>query len=393
MNHQCYFIGTGASQAVAPLQFRALAHELARRGHTIVLLVDGKRTDVEKHDANPATWSWPSRRPTHFRDFAFLFRLIRAFQPDCLIGNFGSTNVLTVMGWLMRVRCRLVWYHTVHTQSDLDWRKPAWILSLLRIRKGGVYALATAIIAVSQAARRDVVATFRVREDKVSVFRNALSDPLESKGSCDGSPSEEDRLVVCAGRFAAIKGQDLLIRAIAALRTPPASLRVEFVGDGPTLQDCMDLATELELDDRVTFTGWVSHSDAVDRMAHAYATVVPSHDEAFPFVVIESLATGTPVVGSDVGGIAEIIEDRVTGRLFRKGDFQDLAEKLGDLLNDPEARSRMSKNARRRFIESFDLKKAVAEQADWLEGYVAARQRDGALPPTTAGTLTTKGAS
>lgn len=380
MNRQCYFIGTGWGEAAVALPFRELAFELSRRGHKVVLLVDGRRTDAEKHGANPGIWTWPSRRPTRLLDFVFLFRLMRGLKPDCMIANFGSVNVMTVMGWLMRVPSRVVWYHTLVRQIDLDSRKPGWHLRLLRLRKRGIYALASAVVAVSRAAKHDLTSVFKVPQRRVGVVWNALSDPGELSAAHADSPGDGNRTVVCAGRFDACKGQAVLIRAVAELRTRSSDFRVEFVGDGPLRGDCINLVAELGLAGRFEFLGRLPHNEVIERMARAYVSVVPSHDEAFGLVVIESMAVGTPVVGSNVGGIPEIIRDGVDGRLFRPGDSQDLADKLEQVLKDPNSRNRMGESARQRFVESFELRRSIAKQADWLEGFVEAK-RSGSREP------------
>lgn len=102
-------------------------------------------------------------------------------------------------------------------------------------------------------------------------------------------------------------------------------------------------------------------------MSSAVVTVVPSRDEAFGYVNIESLAVGTPVVASNVGGIPEIIRDGIDGYLVPAEDELTLAEKLKKILSNSRIQQNMSKNARLRFLDSFELTSAVRREAQWYE--------------------------
>ena len=92
-----------------------------------------------------------------------------------------------------------------------------------------------------------------------------------------------------------------------------------------------------------------------------------SRGEAFGWTNIESMAVGTPVIASAVGGILEIVEDGVSGFLFPRGDHVALAKKMESLLRNHGLRKKLGNNARIRFLERFELGKQVKDFADWLE--------------------------
>lgn len=133
----------------------------------------------------------------------------------------------------------------------------------------------------------------------------------------------------------------------------------------------MQLARDLGVEDRCTFGGAVGHQEVLAAMASSMATVVPSRSEAFGLVNIESLAVGTPVIASGVGGIVEIIRDGVDGFLVPPEAPEALAKKVEMLLSDPELRQTMSTNARERFLTRFERSKIVKQQVEWLESVVA----------------------
>jgi glycosyltransferase involved in cell wall biosynthesis len=361
MKARCFFIGTTLADNPVPHHFVALANELVRRGHRAVLLAPHRRVELENHTGNPAIYTWPSPRPTKPADALFLRKLIRQYRPDCLIANFVAVNVMTIVGRLAGVPQRVAWYHTLSRQIEIDDEIPRWKLRLLRWRKGLAYRASTHIVPVSEAALADVVSLYPEQRAKCRVILNALDDPaLNLAGTV------EPRLV-CVARFNPSKGQDVLIRALALLREKYPALTVEFIGSGPAQAACEKLAHDLNVADRCTFIGRLPHPEVLQHMATATAAVLPSRSDNCPYVSIESLAVGTPLVGSRVGGIPEIVRDGVDGFLVPPDDAPALAAKLAALLGNAALQQQMRANARTGFLERFDLRKAVPRQADWLE--------------------------
>jgi len=363
-----YFIGVSLGEGAIPDHFRALANELVRRGHEVVLLPWGAGAKEQARSGNPAVVPWPSKRPTKLQDAMFLLKLIRRHRPHCVIGNFGAVNVMMLIGWLARVPQRIAWYRTLSGPIVLDWKGPMWLLSFLNWRKKLVYRLCTHIIGNSKAAVDDVCRVYGVPQHKCLFFYNTLSDPLQTIAV----PHEKrEGLVVCAGRFHPCKGQDVLVEAAAIARKQVASLGLCFLGAGPLLDECAERARKLGIDGICEFKGSVPHDQVLRQMAEASVTAVPSRDEAFGLVALESMAVGTPVVASRVGGLAEIVRDGIDGFLVPPDDPKALAEKLAVLLSDREIRDQIGRNARQRFLDTFEQSKVVQEQANWFERIVA----------------------
>lgn len=365
MKPRCFFIATSWDERPISRQFRALSSELVTRGHRVVLLISGQKYDVEAQSGNPAIWIWPSKRPVKFHDAMFLVGLIRKYRPDCLISNFAATNVMMLVGQVLNVSARVDWYHTVSAAINLDGRVSLKKIKFLRLRKRFVYRAATNIVAVSEAAREDLHQVFQVPKHKCHVFFNSIADPLKEVDlSCK---ERQQNTLICAGRLEECKGQDVLIRAISHSKHILPDLHVRFLGDGPSKARLLQLAEELGVADRCIFAGTVSHHEVLREMAIAVATVVPSRNEAFGLVNIESLAMGTPVIASAVGGIVEIIRDGEDGFLVPADNPAALSEKLIALISNHNLREKMSANARDHFVAQFTQNKSVMKQADWLE--------------------------
>jgi glycosyltransferase involved in cell wall biosynthesis len=109
---------------------------------------------------------------------------------------------------------------------------------------------------------------------------------------------------------------------------------------------------KLGLKDRVRFMGAMSQSELAYWMANSSVLVLPSTSEGLGRVIIEAMATGTPVIGSRVGGIPELVEDGVSGFLVPTGDEIALAERLRWILTNPDNAGAMGERGRR-FVEHF----------------------------------------
>ena len=371
MAGHCFFIATSWHDVMVANHFKALGHELVARGHRVVFLIDGRKVDDEAHDANPAVYTWPSPRPTGTRDWLFMRQLVRRYRPDCLISNFGAVNTMTVVGWAMGVSARVVYYHTVSGTIDLNTDLPSWRRRLLRRRKRLVYDLASHGVAVSGAAAEDLRRVYALDGAKVSVWPLLLRDPRPDEINGEG---RDPWRVLCVGGLLPAKGQDVLLRALPGLVARFPQIQVDFVGAGPKRAEYEALARELGVADRCCFIGAVPHAEVLARMVAAAVVVVPSRAEALAVVNVEALAMGTPVVGARVGGIGEAVRDSVDGFLVPPNDPATTAERIGQLLADPDLRRRMSAAARQGFLEQRELAANMGRQADWYEQLVGEKR-------------------
>jgi glycosyltransferase involved in cell wall biosynthesis len=361
-------IGTSLRDLPVQRHFAALGRELVTLGYRVALIVHGSVDKAIYADPRVSVLSWPSPRPTHLADMLFFDRLVRRLRPSCVISNFGAMAIMMTVGGLRRVPVRIHWHHTLSSQIEADWTGSRLRLRLLRLRARIPFHFVTQAVANSDAARQDLIRNFGVPAQKCQVFWNSLEDPLSQSAlaSMPKASSPDSRLFVCAGRFAASKGQDVLLKAMARVVSRHPDVTVEFIGDGSTKISCEEMARELGLGDRCRFLGLLPHPEVLSRMAGAWAVVVPSQKEAFGLVNIESMSVGVPVIGSNTGGIAEIVRDGVDGFLFPPGDHDALATRMIALLENEPLRAQMAASARLRFLEHFESAHAVKIQARWI---------------------------
>lgn len=167
-------------------------------------------------------------------------------------------------------------------------------------------------------------------------------------------------VILFVGRIEPLKGIDTLLRAIALLAPEMPcwrdELSVVIIGGAPgagidqvnaEVARLERLRTELGIEDLVTFQGAKDQDMLVYYYSAAEMTVMPSHYESFGMVALESMACGTPVVASKVGGLAFNVQDGQTGFLVPDGDADVLASRIRLLLKDRELRERLGLQATR----------------------------------------------
>jgi glycosyltransferase involved in cell wall biosynthesis len=162
--------------------------------------------------------------------------------------------------------------------------------------------------------------------------------------------------VLAVGRLARDKGFDYLIRAAHVLAGRQVDIVVEFVGDGPERERLQARAAELGIADRVTFHGWRSFPEVRTAMQQATMLVHPSDrlGDGLPNVIREAMASGLPVIGSDVAGLPDALSDGC-GVLVPPRNVDALADAIADLLHHPDKRAAIARRARARTEERYDL--------------------------------------
>jgi D-inositol-3-phosphate glycosyltransferase len=177
--------------------------------------------------------------------------------------------------------------------------------------------------------------------------------------------SAHQKNILFAGRIEPLKGIETLLRAIALIQgLAPESIEdvsVTIIGGDPwggspdeEMARLQEMRTELGVIDIVTFMAAKDQDELPEYYAAAEMVVMPSHYESFGMVALEAMAMGTPVVASEVGGLAFLIQDGVNGFLVPSRDPEALAERIYTLLNDENCQRQLSRQA-----------SSKAKQYDW----------------------------
>ena len=174
--------------------------------------------------------------------------------------------------------------------------------------------------------------------------------------------------LVTVARVHHAKGHDIMIRALARLRESGRDVRLRIVGAGPELDSLRSLAEQLRVKEQVEFLGSVSEDEVVALLSAADAFVLASRFEPLGVAYMEAMALGLPTIGTDAGGVGEIITPERDGLLVPPEDDERLAMAIARLMDDPELRRRLGENARQTIVERFDSRIGAASLYERLFG-------------------------
>ena len=212
---------------------------------------------------------------------------------------------------------------------------------------------ADAIVVSTQQEKQDLARFYQTSPHKVQVIPAGvdldLFRPVNRAQARQVLGLTDKRVILYVGRLEPLKGLDILIRALALLEGA-AETRLLIVGGtlglDRELGRLKSLAIRLGIEGRVTFTGAVKQAELPNYYSAADVFVLPSYYESFGLVALESMACGTPVVASRVGGLSTFVRDGEVGYLVPWHCPEPFAQRLDMLLANPTLREAMGNAAR-----------------------------------------------
>lgn len=215
-------------------------------------------------------------------------------------------------------------------------------------------------ITVSEDNRSHLVNEHRVPVSKIRVVYNGVRDP-GTAGPAAMDPGAPVEMLV-AGALEERKGHMVLLAAMEQL---PGKFRLSIAGEGPHHEEIEEEIASRSLDGRISLLGRVD--DMPGLLARSDILVVPSFLEATPYVILEAMAAGRPVVASAIFGIPEQVENGVTGILVPPGEEASLATALLRISDEPGLAGKMGEAGRKRYEDRFTLNKSVEETVSVYE--------------------------
>ena len=203
------------------------------------------------------------------------------------------------------------------------------------------------LTAVSEYLKAQTVRDFSVSPQRIEVIPNFVDtqvwrperEPCHRLSLAPGG----EKIVMHISNFRPVKRVEDVVAAFAGIRERVPA-RLVMVGDGPDRPRARLRAEELGIIDDVMFLG--KHQSVDELLSCADLFVLPSENESFGLAALEAMACGTPVVATRAGGLLEVVEDGVTGRLLDVGDVAGMAAAGSELLLDEELHARVSTAAR-----------------------------------------------
>ena len=229
---------------------------------------------------------------------------------------------------------------------------------------------ADGITASSVSLKKEVCAYYGIREEKVTVIRNPVDTLAFSPSDKKQEEREGDEVVLLfVGRLERRKGVDLLLPAVRDVLARHPNARFVFAGGSPQGYSC-SYTDVLESEaakypGRVTLLGALERERLPDVYRGADIFIIPSLFDNSPNALFEAMASGLPCVGSDTGGINEIIRHGETGLLFDPLRPGALSEGLSAIIREPLKRRALAKAAREAVVREYDPLKIAAETVDY----------------------------
>ena len=244
-----------------------------------------------------------------------------------------------------------------------------WLLTPKKISHRLLYRLASRLgsgfIAVSNKVGKEMVQIIGPIQDRITVICNGVNveryqkpvDKIRVRSQLELKANA--RLIAVVATLKEQKGHRYLIDAMASIVPRHLDLHVLFVGDGDLREELQVQVKRLNLGDHIHFLG--NRSDVPELLAASDFFVLPSLQEGLSMALLEAMATGLPIVASEVSGTVQVMIPNQTGILVPPGDTRRLAQAIERLLSDAVQAQAMGAAARRRVETNFSARKQAGE--------------------------------
>lgn len=223
-----------------------------------------------------------------------------------------------------------------------------------------LFKIASAIIVVSRDMEHQLK---RLGAPKSKIFYNVYG--VETTLFQGANPMAANPVFLAVGRFVNKKAPHLTLSAFRIVLKKHTTARMIFVGDGPLLESCKQLARAWNIDYAVDFKGVCSHTEVASLMRKSRVFVQHSlrpsdgDSEGTPVAVLEACSSGLPVVATRHGGIPDVILEGKTGFLVSEGDVEDMAKYMLLLAQDSKLAAQLGQAGREYIQANFDMKKRI----------------------------------
>jgi glycosyltransferase involved in cell wall biosynthesis len=303
--------------------------------------------------------------------FRKLARILREEEVD-LIDTYAHPNTVILSYFAKAFGLAKRFVVAFHATGNLEGGRlvPTYLKPFL----GG----ADALIALADRHRRYLVEKEGLHEKQMVVIHNGVDTERFRPPSGNGESDMRGRFGIDADDFVLttvaslkpVKKIDLFLNAAAGVVRARRDVRVLLVGDGPDRGRLQSIAGQLGIEDRVIFAGMRDDVDRVLRMSDAL--VLSSRTEALPTAVLEAMATGLPVVATDVGSVRDMVEDGRSAFVVPPGDRDALSQAISALVADRERARSFGERGRRIVLERFSVGTMVENRQRLFERLISA---------------------
>lgn len=367
--HVLYRLDTGGMEHMLV----TLINQTCQRYRHAVICLEGYgalRNEIQRDDVTCVSLDKKSGKD--WRCYFRLWRVLRNLRPDLVhTYNIGAVDVAPVAR-LAGVR------HVVHAERGRDAADPRGELRKYRLLRRWLLPFIDRYLAVSCDLQNWLIEKVGIPSSRVLCIPNgidaaafaAIRNETDARPLLGSFAPPGTVLIGTVGRLDAVKDQAGLIAAFRVLcETLPeerASLRLVVVGDGSQRAALESQVANENLSTQVRLLG--NRNDVVELLAELDVFALSSIAEGMPGVVLEAMASGLPVVATDVGGVSEVVVAGVTGTLVAASDPQGLAGALADYVLDDGLRTSHGRAGRERAATQFSLQTMLSRYTDLYDG-------------------------
>ena len=284
----------------------------------------------------------------------YTLRFARTWKPDASIAFFGIPGgpVSLVLRWFLSIP-----YIVLLRGGDVPGHQREQLAGYHRITKPlitYIWRRANNVVANSTGLREQAMKA--APDMKISVIENGVDAERFDPGDIARASGEKTTRILFVGRVSYEKGLQYLLPALSEL---DADWRFTIVGQGPYTEEIKVMSKSLGLESRIDWTGWVARDRLPDFYGDADIFVFPSTDEGMPNTVLEAMASGLPVIATQIPGVEDLIEDGRNGILVPPADTASLQHALVSVLDDEVKRTALGIAARNHVMSAFTWQKAA----------------------------------
>ena len=266
-----------------------------------------------------------------YKPYFKLLKLTENSTPDLILSYDNYSNFIGFLRVFKISKIKLIC--SVHGLKGAFkwWKIPIQII---------IYKFAKFIIVPSKNVRKKILRHKIVNQNKIKVIHNGidLNFLINNKKKIGNNL----KIVCVANFYSKFKGQKYLIESLKYL---PSKFSIYLIGDGILIDDIKKISIENNLDRRVKFLGFKNENFLKKNLCKFDLMVIPSLSESFCIAALEGMASGLPVIASDVGGLGEIFENRQNGILVNPGKPDLIAKEVIKISNDFKKYQLIRKNA------------------------------------------------
>lgn len=309
------------------------------------------------------------RAPNPFKDYSAYRSLLRIFKEVKADVVHTHTSKAGVIGRLAAQKLNIP--KVIHSTHGLIYDEDAKIpgikkglmLKTFLFAERFVGKKTDSLITLSEQETGDAIRLKLAPNSHIKSIANGI--PLEALSKIERTQSHwegETLTLGIAGRLASEKGHELLLNCFKRLCDRYDHLKLRIAGSGPLDSRLKELAKSLNLENKVEFCGYQSDMAAFLKTIDIF--VLSSHYEGFGLVLVEAMASGIPVVATDVGGVSEVVVDGKTGLIVPSGQADELTMGIEYFISHPKLCYSFGQKGREHVMNRFSLIKMAKDHVD-----------------------------